>query len=72
MSGGHYDFAYNNVALFIDNCRREHPRDKTIKKFLKLLEKCKEVMHDIEWADSGDSDMEDAYDLINKLPEVKK
>lgn len=73
MSGGSYDYAEGRL-IDIADAIEHRARGSGVQRralrlgFAKLLRSCAEAMHELEWADSGDTDFErDAVPVLAKL-----
>ncbi len=70
MSGGSLDYAYMKIdsIIYDFNCRfRGLKLPKEYTKFKQHLKQVSQVLHDIEWAESGDTDEESGKESINKF-----
>ena len=67
MGGGSYDYISHKIDDLVDNMKTRHPNSKEHIRLIKLLRGLSVVLHEVEWADSGDSDPEDAIESINKF-----
>jgi hypothetical protein len=61
MSGGSYDYVYNRFHAAADELRSRHSEPHVIA-LSRLLDRIGVVMHDIEWADSCDTEWNEALD----------
>lgn len=55
MSGGSYDYAQYKLEEIADRLRRNHPDSAPILALAAHFLALATVMHEIEWADSGDT-----------------
>jgi hypothetical protein len=61
MSGGSYDYVYHRFHAAADELRSRHSEPHVIA-LSRLLDRIGVVMHDIEWADSCDTQWNEALD----------
>lgn len=55
MSGGSYDYVSGRITDAADTLARRHPKQPHVLGLAALLVQIADVMHRIEWADSGDT-----------------
>lgn len=55
MSGGSYDYVFRHFDDAASALGSRHPREVVVLAFAAHLRQIATVMHDIEWADSGDT-----------------
>ena len=66
MSGGSYDYAYNQVEEIARNIQ-SNAGTPLRRAFAKHLERVAQALHDIEWVDSGDYGQGDEIKAINAV-----
>lgn len=62
MSGGSYDYIEWKVRACADEMIRRHATRPHVVALAHLMEELAELLHRIEWADSGDTSWNDALD----------
>ena len=62
MSGGSYDYVSYKIDEAAGTLRSRHPRQPHVVALAVFLEELAPLMHDIEWADSCDTEWDDALD----------
>ena len=62
MSGGSYDYVEHRLNDCASTLRARHRDMPHVMALAALLDELSGVMHDIEWADSGDTSWNDALD----------
>lgn len=73
MSGGSYDYFYGRMQDTLEDIKHKHPHSRVYLQFYKLMKQAAQVFYEIEWADSGDTNPEDAKKSINDfLKELKQ
>lgn len=76
MSGGAYDYFCDDLDRFAEALRENHSEKAHVVTLVEHLHHLAKLLHDIEWADSGDTSWNDALDVrimaetgyINALP----
>jgi hypothetical protein len=62
MSGGSYGYAQFKLEEIAEMLRGRHPSEELVLALADHVDALGKVMHDVEWADSGDSSWDDALD----------
>lgn len=62
MSGGSYDYVSGRFSDAASTLRDRHPRQPHVRALANLLDRIADVMHDVEWADSGDTSWDAGLD----------
>lgn len=66
MSGGALDYAYQRLRETVDTIRAHPALPVSWRAFIKHLEQVCNALHDMEWALSGDINLEDADNSIKQ------
>lgn len=62
MSGGSYDYIEWKVRACADEMQRRHATEPHVVALARHLDDLAELLHRVEWADSGDTAWDDALD----------
>lgn len=75
MSGGHYEYASHDISNAVYKLKEHKGADarseKCRKLLIKKLDKYQDLVHALEWYDSGDYGEDELKDLENQLKDLK-